>query len=79
MRKSLVTLLQAALPAAFAFALLAGTASAAPGVPEQVVGQEWRLVSYQGADGQTTDTSALGITIEVAADGTVSGSGGCNL
>ncbi len=78
MRKSLVTLLQAALPAAFAFALLAGTASAAPGVSEQVVGQEWRLVSYQGADGQTTDTSALGITIEVAADGTVSGSGGCN-
>jgi heat shock protein HslJ len=78
MRKPFVTLLRAALPAAFAFALLAGAASAAPGVPDQVVGQEWRLVSYQGADGQTTDTTALGITIEVAADGTVSGFGGCN-
>jgi heat shock protein HslJ len=78
MRKPFVTLLRAVVPAAFVFALLAGAASAAPGVPDQVVGQEWRLVSYQGADGQTTDTSAFGITIAVAADGTVSGFGGCN-
>jgi heat shock protein HslJ len=78
MRKLFAMLLKVALPAAFAFALLPGGAGAAPGVPEQVVGQEWRLVSYQGADGQTTDTSALGITIEIAADGTASGFGGCN-
>jgi heat shock protein HslJ len=78
MKKLCIAVLWAVVPAAFAFALLPGGAGAARGVPEQVVGQEWRLVSYQGADGQTTDTSALGITIEVAADGTASGFGGCN-
>lgn len=78
MRKLFVTVLLAALPAAFAFVLLAGVAVAAPGLPQQVVGPEWRLVSYQGADGQTTDVSANEITIRFAADGTVSGSGGCN-
>jgi heat shock protein HslJ len=78
MRKLFVAVLRAAVPAAFAFVLLAGVAAAAPGLPPQVVGPEWRLVSYQGADGQTTDVSANGITIRFSADGTVSGSGGCN-
>ena len=78
MRKLCIAVLRATLPAAFAFALLAGAASAAPGVPEQVVGPEWRLVSYQGADGQVSDVSANEITIRFGADGSVSGSGGCN-
>jgi heat shock protein HslJ len=78
MRKSVITLLKAALPAAFAFALLPGVPGPVPGLPQQMVGPRWRLVSYQGADGQTSDVSANEITIQFAADGMVSGSGGCN-
>ena len=78
MRKLFVTVLRATLPAVFAFVLLTGVVAAAPGLPQQMVGPVWRLVSYQGADGQVSDVSANEITIRFAADGTVSGSGGCN-
>ena len=47
-------------------------------LPPEMLGSEWTLVSLQSAPGTVQDTTGKGITARFDADGSVSGSGGCN-
>lgn len=65
--------------ALLAIALGAGSASAAQGgLPPEMTGVEWALVSLQDAPGSVQDTTGKGLTIQLDPDGSVFGSGGCN-
>jgi heat shock protein HslJ len=48
------------------------------GLPADLLDKEWSLVSLQRAPGDTLDATGKKITLQFAADGTASGSDGCN-
>jgi heat shock protein HslJ len=47
-------------------------------LPADLLGKEWPLASLQRAPGDVVDTTGKGITLQFSADGSVSGSDGCN-
>jgi heat shock protein HslJ len=47
-------------------------------LPAELLDKEWPLASLQRAPGDVVDTTGKGITLQFAADGSVSGSDGCN-
>jgi heat shock protein HslJ len=62
-----------ALPRAQAAPLAQG----AP-LPAEMLGFDWELVSLQAAGTDPEDTTGLGLSLGFEADGSASGSGGCN-
>lgn len=74
--------------AAFAAAVLLGALLASTGgvlagaqgggLPPEMLGKTWNLVSLQASGQPAQDTRGKGLTIQFGADGNVSGSGGCN-
>lgn len=59
-----------------------GIAGAAPArqsaLPSGVVDVEWSLVSLRPSGEAAEDTTGLGLTLTLAGDGKIAGSGGCN-
>ncbi len=58
--------------------LLGGCGDAAPSIPANLVGTRWRLVSYGPASAPTAALPKPEITLELAQNGKISGSAGCN-
>lgn len=54
-----------------------GDAAPAAGTAESIVGT-WTLESGDGPNGEVKPVASSPITLEIAADGTASGTGGCN-
>lgn len=52
--------------------------AAQSGLPDEALGKEWELVSLQGEGTSAIDTSAKGLTLQFATDGSIAGSDGCN-
>jgi heat shock protein HslJ len=65
---------------ALALVLLLGVrpTAAQTGLPADALGKAWGLASLQLAPGDTVSTGGKGITLQFAADGSLSGSDGCN-
>lgn len=63
---------------AIAFGVNHSVAAQGTGLPAEMLGVEWSLVSIQSAPGTAEDTTGKGLTIKFDASGLASGSGGCN-
>ncbi len=77
MRLQSVTVMGIAL-LAIAFSASVVGAAQGTGLPPEMTGVEWTLVSLQDAQGSQQDTTGKGLTIQFEPDGSVFGSGGCN-
>jgi uncharacterized lipoprotein YbaY/heat shock protein HslJ len=53
-------------------------AAPAASLPGEMLDRDWNLVSLQRAPGDVENTTGTGVTIRFSADGSASGSGGCN-
>lgn len=61
--------------------VLAGARPAAAqgaGLPAELLDKEWLLVEWQRAPGDTSNVDGKGISLQLSADGSLSGSDGCN-
>lgn len=79
MHRRLLVLFALALLATLSVGSGAEASGRSAGLPAAIVGIEWYLVTMQVGGRPAEDTTGQGLMITFAADGTVSGAGGCNL